>query len=130
MLDEPTTSTGAPGCSASGGPTVRQPSTTLSETLAIDAGSTPSGMGNSIVRANGTRTRSARAPPQSPPTDPRPYIAPGDTAPQLPVTPALQGSHSPHEIWKEATTRSPGRTPAASPASATSPTNSCPSSNG
>src|SRR4051812_39162703 len=98
MLDDPSTSTGAQGCSASGGPTVRQPSTTLSEALAIDAGSTPSGTGNSIIRANGTRTRSASAPPQSPPVGPRPYIEPGDTALQLPVTPARQRSHSPHEI--------------------------------
>ena len=47
----PTTSTAAPGSSASGGATARQASAMLSEALARAAGATPSGSGTSMWSA-------------------------------------------------------------------------------
>ncbi len=95
----------------------------LSEALATAAGSRPCGSGTSMWSAHGTRTRSDRNPPQSPPTAPKPYIAVPLTERQLPVRPRRHDSHSPHDTWNGTLTRVPGlidRTP--SPTSTTSAT--------
>jgi hypothetical protein len=103
----------------------------LSATLATAAGSSPSGSGTSIASANGTRRRSASAPPQSPPSGCMPYAEPRGTLRQLPVRPAVHASQPPHEIWNGTTTVSPGATAVtASPTSTTSAMHSCPSGNG
>ena len=123
----PITSTGAPGRSSSAGATVRQPSTTLSLTLATLTGSRPSGTGTSMASANGTRSTSDSAPPQSPPTTPKPYMEWGGTDSQLPVSPRRQAPQSPQEIWNGTDTTSPTRAPVTwSPTSTTSATHSCP----
>src|SRR5437764_2095546 len=128
----PTIRTSAPGSSASGPATVRWASEMLSLALAIAAGDTPSGAGRSMASAKGTRTRSASAPPHSPPAGPIPYIEPrGRTSRQLPVQPRRHASQAPQEIWKGTTATSPAdhlSTP--SPTSTTSATNSCPSASG
>ena len=74
--------TGAPGRSSKCGPTVRQASHRLSPALARLAASMPSGMGTSMASAKGTRIRSLRAPPQSPPAVPKPYAENCGTAVQ------------------------------------------------
>ena len=95
----------------------------LSDALATASEEMPSGTGTSMWSAHGTRTRSDRKPPQSPPTAPKPYIAVPRTERQFPVRPRRQLAHSPHDTWNGTLTRVPGdafRTP--SPASTTSPT--------
>ena len=105
-----TISTSAPGVRSRWGATVRQPSTTLSQTLAACSGSTPAGSGTSIASANGTRSRSLSAPPQSAADDgAEPVHRPLGHRGQLPVRPARQRAHSPQLIWNGTTTRSPGR---------------------
>src|SRR6478672_8629244 len=96
----PATRTAAPGYWVSCGPTVRQASGMLSELLAAAATSTPSGSGNSIALAYGTRTASDRNPPQSPPIV-RPYIAIGGVASHEALRPSRQAAHSPQKIWNE-----------------------------
>src|SRR3954470_3210338 len=126
----PATSTSAPGCCSSCGPTVRQASGMLSEALAAAATSTFSGSGNSIASAYGARTASARNPPQSPPIV-RPYIAIGGVASQDAVRPCRHAAQSPQKIWNEIVTCWPGSRPSTlSPTSTTSATPSCPSANG
>src|SRR5450759_1630050 len=75
---------------------------------------------------------SESAPPHSPrPSGPRPYAEPRFTSRQLPVSPAMQRSHAPHDTWNGTITVSPGRTLAtASPTSMTSAMNSWPSAKG
>src|SRR5882724_5213673 len=127
----PSTSTRAPGYSASGGPTARQPSATLSLTLATAAGSRPAGRRTSMWEAKGTRTRSDSAPPQRPPRGSKPYMDTGGTVSQLPVRPERQQAQAPQPIWKGTMTRSPGAKPVtAAPTATTSPTNSWPIGNG
>src|SRR5205814_3580185 len=127
----PTTRTSAPGVSARNGATARQASGRLSLALATAVGAIPSGSATSIASANGTRTRSASAPPQSPPIGFMPYAAPGPAVRHEPVSPRVHRSHRPQEIWNGTTTRSPRpKRPTASPVSTTSATNSCPSGNG
>src|SRR5713101_1223292 len=127
----PSTSTRDPGYSASGGPTARQPSATLSLMLATVAGSRPAGRRTSMWAAKGTRTRSDSAPPQRPPRGSKPYMDTGGTAWQLPVRPERQQAQRPQPIWKGTMTRSPGAKPVTAPPTATtSPTNSWPIGNG
>jgi hypothetical protein len=102
----------------------------LSDALAAAAGSMPSGNGNSIALAYGTRTASARKPPQSPPIV-SPYMAIGGVASHDAVRPSRHGPHSPQKIWNEIDTRWPGwRPPTPSPTSTTSATPSWPSPKG
>src|SRR4051794_31847517 len=127
----PMISTSAPGFSASGPATVRHASGRLSEAEASVAGATPGGTATSIASANGTLARSETSPPQSPPKDPNPYIDPGRTSRQSPVSPARQRSQAPQEIWKGTTTRSPGvKEVTPSPTATTSATHSCPIATG
>jgi hypothetical protein len=70
----------------------------LSATLALAAGSTPSGSGTSIASANGTASSSLNAPPQCPPPTPKPYIEIGGTAAQFAVWPRLHGPQTPQLI--------------------------------
>src|SRR5262249_23207088 len=121
----PTISTSAPGLPSRNGATVRHASTRLSLALAATVGSTPAGSGTSMWSAYGTRTRSLSAPPQFPPSGPRPNIAGPGTLSQSDVRPALQRAQSPQEIWNGTETTSPARTP-----STTSATNSWPSAIG
>ena len=123
----PTTRTSAPGDSARNGATARHASGRLSLALATAVGGIPSGSSTSIASANGTRTRSASAPPQSPPVGFMPYAAPGPAVRHEPVRPRVHRSHRPQQIWKGTTTRSPGRKRrTAPPVSTTSATNSWP----
>src|SRR6266849_2630250 len=79
--------------------------------LATAAGSTPSGTWMSMWSAKGTRTQSAKNPPQpAPPSLPRPYMEPRGTALQLAVMPREQRAQTPQEIWNGTTARWPGRT--------------------
>ena len=96
----------------------------LSLALATVAGSTPAGTSTSMWSANGTRTRSESAPPQSPPNCPKPNVDIFGTVRQSPVWPRAQRSHSPHEIWKGTTTRAPGSISVMSAVATTSATNS------
>ena len=97
----------------------------LSLAPANAAGAIPRGAATSMASANGTRTRSESAPPQSPPNAPKPYMERGATLVQSPVCPRRQRAQAPQEIWKGTTTRSPGATVrTSSPTSVTSATNS------
>src|SRR3954463_9316788 len=99
----------------------------LSDALAAAAGDTPAGSGTSMWSAHGTRTRSARKPPQYASPNPNPYVEPHGTEAQWPVRPARQGAQLPHDPSNGTIARSPGPnalTP--SPTSTTSATPSCP----
>src|SRR5215208_2776913 len=116
MLGEPpATSTSPPGHFSRPGATSRQPSTILSETLAAASADTPWGSGESMWSENGTRTRSDRNPPQSPPNEPNPYMERNGTLSQLPVSPRRQRTHSPHESWNGTLTRVPCSGPPSGP---------------
>src|SRR4051812_23072852 len=99
----------------------------LSDALAAASTDTPDGSGTSMWSAYGTRTRSARKPPQYASPKPKPYVDPHGTVAQLPVRPAVQGPQAPHETWNGTITRSPGaKAVTVSPTSTTSATPSCP----
>src|SRR3954452_10198544 len=99
----------------------------LSDALAMAPTDTPDGSGTSMWSAYGTRTRSARKPPQYASPKPKPYVDPHGTVAQLPVRPCEHGPHVPHDTWNGTITRSPTVKPVtASPTSTTSATPSCP----
>src|SRR4051812_13333168 len=103
----------------------------LSDALAAASGETPAGSGTSMWSAYGTRTDSARKPPQYVSPKPNPYVDPHGTDVQWPVRPARHVSQCPHETSNGTIARSPGRNDVtASPISTTSPTPSCPIANG
>src|SRR6266550_6180830 len=95
-----------------------------SPTKSARSSSTAGGMGSRLISAKGTRTRSACAPGRSPPNGPAPRIA---CSSQRDVSPRRQNQQDPHAMWKDTTTRSPGRKPVtSSPIDSTTPTASWP----
>src|SRR3954464_6495140 len=99
----------------------------LSDALAAASTDTPWGSGTSMWSAYGTRTRSARKPPQYASPKPKPYVDPHGTVAQLPVRPSRHGPQEPHDTWNGTITRSPGTKPVtAPPTSTTSATPSWP----
>ena len=95
------------------------------------AGETPSGIFTIIADAKGTRTQSARAPPQLPPAAPIPYMAVPWAPVQAAEWPRPQGEQTPQEGSNETATLSPGvNSVTASPTAMTSPANSWPITKG